>query len=114
MPVWILLSFLFVTYLPNDTGAFCFVMIVVYLYMWLRQLLQMRLASFSRPPPAPNPAHRKAHKELIKEFKWRGDVIVLPMFMFLLWHWLFPVSASAPLQWLYVVLYLLVGVPWLR
>jgi hypothetical protein len=110
MPVWILLSFLFVTYLPNDTGAFCFVMMLVYLYMWLQQLMQMQP---TRPPPAPDPARMKAHKELINEIKWRGDVILLPSSMFLLWRWLSPISASAPSQCFYVAWYFLVGVFWL-
>jgi transposase InsO family protein len=112
--MWILLSFIFVTYLPNDSGAFCFVMMVVYLFLWWKQLWLAKCTSSSRPPPAPDPAHVKKHKELIKEIKWRADIMVLPPSMYLLWLWLSPISAPAPFQGLYVSAYLLASLCWFR
>jgi hypothetical protein len=39
MPMWISLFLLLLTYFPDDSGAFCFVMVMTYLYLWLRRVL---------------------------------------------------------------------------
>jgi hypothetical protein len=112
MPMWISLFLLLLTYFPDDSGAFCFVMVMTYLYLWLRRVLSERPVSV-RPPPLPDPIHIKSYKLAVKECKWRLDAYILPLAVWVLWYVVNPVSATPHSQLFFACVFGWVMFRWL-